>query len=118
MCWPVPKSREFPLPWHNPDPGFGKYTNPAFENLRGAWEQDQFGVELPVAIHPPYVHPRLRAQGSCFTIHGKRKVGLAELLPTTILKRYVVSPSRRLCMLSDLALLGITDTSYSPILMV
>jgi len=42
---PVPKSREFRLPWHNPgDPRFAKYTNPAFENLRGAWEEDQFGV--------------------------------------------------------------------------
>jgi hypothetical protein len=52
--------REFPLVWHDP----GGALNPAFENLRGAWENDRFGVQLPLAIHPAYVHPRLRSQRS------------------------------------------------------
>jgi hypothetical protein len=97
--------REFPLPWINP---------PAFENLRGAWEKDSVGVELPVAIYPTYVHPRLRGQRSCFTIHGKRKVGLNTLVPGTILKRYVLAPASRQSMLDELALLGITETVLFP----
>jgi FRG domain len=62
------RPREFPLPWH--DPPQSPHSNPAFENLRGAWEQGGFGVPLPVAIYPTYVHPRMRGQRSCFTIHG------------------------------------------------
>src|ERR1700730_19282468 len=46
--------REFPLVWLQPTTGI----NPAFENLRGAWELDQPGVQLPVAVYPTYVHVR------------------------------------------------------------
>jgi hypothetical protein len=62
--------REFPLVWHRPDPPI---VNPAFENLREAWELDSPGVPLPGAIFPTCVHPRLRTQRACFTIFGKRK---------------------------------------------
>jgi hypothetical protein len=102
--------REFPLVWHNPE----GVLNPAFENLRGAWEQDGPGVPLPLAIHPTYVHPRLRSQRSCFTIHGKRKGGLDTLVPKSILRRYVVDPTYRQSMFRDVALLGITDSVVFP----
>jgi hypothetical protein len=108
----TPPPREFPLPWH--DPGIAR-PNPAFENLRGAWEQGRFGVPLPVAIYPTYVHARLRGQRSCFTIHGTDKSGLASLLAgTPILKRYVVDPACRQSMRSELAVLGITDSVVFP----
>lgn len=102
--------REFPLVWHNPD----GVLNPAFENLRGAREQDGPGVPLPLAIHPTYVHPRLRSQRSCFTIHGKRKGGLDTLVPKSILRRYVVDPAYRQSMFRDVGLLGITDSVVFP----
>jgi FRG domain len=102
--------REFPLVWHNPRGA----TNPAFENLRGAWENDGPGVQLPLAIHPTYVHPRLRSQRSCFTIHGKRKSGLDRLVPQSILRRYVVDPACRQSMINEVALLGITDSVVFP----
>src|SRR5262249_32719804 len=82
-------------------------TNPAFENLRGAWEQDQHGGDLPVAIYPTYVHPRLRAQRACFTIHGKRKDGLNSLVRDTLLKRYDIDPARRTSTLTSLSSLGV-----------
>jgi hypothetical protein len=69
------RMREFPLTWVD---HAGK--NPAFENIGGAWTYDQHGVELPIAVYPTYVHARLRAQYSCFTVHGKRKVGLDSLV--------------------------------------
>src|SRR5258706_7541234 len=77
--------REFPLTWVE-----HAGRNPAFENINGAWVQDKRGVELPVAVYPHYIHARLRAQRSCFTVHGKRKQGLDTLVPDKILKRYAV----------------------------
>jgi hypothetical protein len=101
---------EFPLVWHDPRGAL----NPAFENLRGAWENDTRGVDLPLAIHPTYVHPRLRSQRSCFTIHGKRKGGLDQLVPQSILRRYVVDPASRQSMINELTLLGVTDSVVFP----
>jgi len=103
--------REFPLIWlQRPPPNI----NPAFENLRGAWELDQPGVQLPIAVYPTYVHARLRAQRSCFTIHGKRKQGLNTLAPDSILKRYAVDPASRQAMIKELRTLGITDSVAFP----
>ena len=120
--------REFPLVWHDPDPNWDpkrvgrriwsrarpRKVNPAFENLRGAWENDVPGVLLPVAIHPTYVHSRLRSQRSCFTIHGKSKSGLNTLVPRSMLRGYVVDLASRRCMINELALLGITDSVVFP----
>jgi hypothetical protein len=124
LSYPAPlrqkiRPREFPLPWHGPGG-----QNPAFENLRGAWEQNTRGVPLPVAIYPTYVHARMRGQRSCFTIHGTAKSGLDSLLagpapapwtgPWPILKRYVVDPACRQSMRSELAVLGITESVAFP----
>lgn len=115
--------RQFPLIWHNPDPEPPPWApartrpravSPAFENLRGAWEEDQFGVDLPVAVYPTYVHARLRAQQSCFTIHGRRKESLHSLVPDKMLKRYEVDPTCCASMRYDLRLLGIVDSVTFP----
>ena len=100
--------REFPLPWHAV-PGNG-----AYENICGAWEHDGPGVSLPVAVHPTYVHARLRGQQGCFTIHGKKKEGLDRLVPDSILERYQVDPASHEKMLWDLQVLGITDSVAFP----
>ena len=123
------RPRQFPLPWHDPwpqipwhsqlfpwhDPG-PRLFNPAFENLRGAWEQGTHGVPLPVAIYPTYVHARLRARRSCFTIHGTDTRGLDTLLAGKgMLKRYELDPACRQCMRSELAVsFGITDSVVFP----
>lgn len=103
--------REFPLAWHRPDP---PAMNPAAENVCGAWEEDVPGVALPVAVHPSYVHSRLRAQRGCFTIHGKRKEGIQSLVPATVLKRYEVDPTCRPDMMRDLSTMGITEAVAYP----
>lgn len=103
--------REFPLPWH---PSEEAAKNGAFENIRGAWEYDREGVELPVAVYPTYVHPRLRGQRACFTIHGKRKEGLNHIAPQSVLKQYQLDPEFCDSMLKDLQILGITDTVAFP----
>ena len=107
----VGKFREFPLTWVD-----HSGRNPAFENIAGAWVLDQRGVPLPIAVYPTYVHARLRAQRSCLTVHGKRKEGLATLVPSTggILKRYVVDPDCRPSMITELRSLGVTDSVAFP----
>ncbi len=105
------EARQFPLIWHRPELPI---VNPAFENLRGAWELDGPGVALPVAVYPTHVHPRLRAQRACFTIHGKRKEGLNSLVPDRLLKRYEIDPASRQAMRKDLLHLGVTDSVAFP----
>ncbi len=103
--------REFPLPWFNPR---GGGVNIANQNMRGAWEQDRAGVDLPVAVHPTHVHSRLRAQHARFTVHGKRKDSLQVLVPDSILKRYAIELSCRLAIRRELSVLGVTESVAYP----
>jgi hypothetical protein len=66
------------------------------------------------AVHPTYVHARLRAQRACFTIHGKKKESLLSLVPDTILKRYEVNPARRDFMRNELFTLGVAESMAFP----
>ena len=65
-------------------------------------------------MYPHYIHARLRAQRSCFTVHGKLKQGLDTLVPDEILKCYAVDPPCRDSMLNELRTLGITDSVAFP----
>ena len=103
--------REFPLPWFNP---VQRGRNMANENMRGAWERDAVGIEVPMAIHPTYVHHRLRAQHSCFTVHGKRKASLDLMVSGDMLKRFEVDPESRPSIQRDLATLGVTESVAYP----
>ena len=69
---------EFALTWLRSSAGS---INIGHENIRGAWEQDKIGVDLPIAIHPTYMHPRMMAQRSVFTIHGKIKTPICDQVP-------------------------------------
>jgi len=100
--------RQFPLTWDN-RPG-----NIGFANIGAAWTEDQGGTELPVAVYPTYVHPRLSAQRPGFTVHGKLRQGLNTLLPDRILKRYAVDPNHRQSMVEQLRTLGVTDSIAFP----
>jgi len=104
--------REFPLPGYRPRPP--QPLNVAAENIAGAWEKDDPGVSFPVAVHPTYVHARLRAQRACFTVHGKKKDSLQALVPETILKRYEVDPERRSEIARDLFMLGVAESTAFP----
>jgi len=46
-------------------------SNLGNSNISAAWELDEGGSELPVAIHPTNVHTRMNTQKSCFTVQGK-----------------------------------------------
>jgi hypothetical protein len=103
--------KEFPLTFHRPPM---PPLNPAAENIAGASERDGPGVELPVAIHPRYVHGRLRGQRACFTVHGKQKGCLNTLVPTTLLRRYVIDLACRPKLIRELRMLGIIESVVFP----
>lgn len=83
-------------------------------NIRGAWESDAVGTALPVAIKPTYVHPRMAAQKSCFTIHGKIKKPIPELVPESVLARFRIRPRAIPGIRRNMEMLGVTHTSVYP----
>lgn len=83
-------------------------------NVRGAWERDQVGTELPVAIHPTNIHPRMSTQKSCFTIHGMKKDSLASLVGARLLRKYIVAEEAIDSIKFDLQMMGITYSSLFP----
>jgi len=95
--------------------------NIAFENITGAWSLDRRGIQFPVAILPTNVHPRMTAQRSCFTVHGKDKRSLFSILSETkrddIIKKYVFDikdENQREAMLDELRILGISQATILP----
>jgi hypothetical protein len=101
----------FPLTWFRPKDGT---VNIGHENIRGAWETDRVGVDLPVAIKPTYIHPRMSAQKSCFTVHGKLKKPMPELVPDELLVKIPIDEASVKSLQDDLSMLGITHTSVFP----
>lgn len=101
---------EFPLTWHNPDDG---PVNIGSINIRGAWENDNPGISLPVAVQPTNIHARMSVQRSCFTVQGKDKRSLAHQVPQH-LRRYIIDPASRSQMRSDLLVLGISHSTVFP----
>ena len=83
-------------------------------NIRAAWERDSVGTDLPVAIHPTSIHPRMSAQKSCFTIHGRLKKPLSRLVDHRALRKYIVSSSAVKRMRRDLRMIGITHVTAFP----
>lgn len=83
-------------------------------NIRGAWEKDKVGTIMPVAIHPTHIHPRISTQKSCFTIHGKNKACISDLVNSRILRKYIIKRNEIEQFKRDLRLLGITHSSLYP----
>ncbi len=101
----------FPLTWfsfpnHNP-------INIGSINIAGAWELNQRGVDLPVAILPTAMHPRITVQRSCFTVHGLCKSSLVHQVPQLLIQLQV-DPAQRTNMRADLRRLGIDHSTVFP----
>ena len=76
----------FPLTWI-------KYS-PGNQNIRAAWETAWEGLEIPIAIHPINIHPRMSAQKSCFTVHGRNHEGLHKLVKGKFIKKFGTSETK------------------------
>ncbi len=103
---------ELPLPWHQARSP--NVINIGSINIRGAWERDAVGVDAPVAFVPTHVHPRMAAQRSRFTVHGRMKFSLEELVLPEIWRRYPLNPSSKASVLKDLRMLGVQEASAFP----
>jgi hypothetical protein len=110
---------EFPLSWLEPErvvrthAGLVKQTDLGSANINAAWTRDTIGTELPVAIRPTNIHPRMTVQRSGFTVHGKNKSSLIDQVPQ-LLTRYHIEPKERVAMQQHLYLLGISHSTVSP----
>jgi hypothetical protein len=101
------------LTWYSPEDK--NITNIANANIQAAWSNEEGAIELPVAIPPTYVHQRIPAQISCFTIHGKQKESMCKILSgKDILKKYVIDPNKSIEMLEDLRTLGVSRAALFP----
>lgn len=135
------KDNEFPLTWYSPDraqptnhdlakisyfikttdkkpneimEGLGLNINLGNYNIRAAWENDEGGTDLPVAIHPTNIHTRMNTQKSVFTIQGKDRRSLSILVDDRILKKYIIDPKCKGELTRDLRMIGITHISINP----
>ncbi len=103
----------YALTWYSPEDK--RIRNIGSENLNAAWRDDQGGLDLPVAIPPTYVHPRIPAQRSCFTVHGKKKESLCDLISgKDIIKKYVIDGTKSKGMLDELRTLGVSRATLFP----
>ena len=105
-----PDMNVYPLTWFRPEGSI----NIGSANVAAAWEQDRGGTRLPVAIKPTYIHPRMSAQKSCFTIWGSDKRPLHEIIPPDLLWMYRIRRNAIGRMTSELRVMGITRSSLFP----
>lgn len=104
-------NKSFPLTWFDPH---GRVKNIGVENIKGAWELNYDGLELPVAVHPTYIHQRMSAQRSVFTIHGAKKECICDLVPKSIWLRFIIDPDAVPSLKRDLRMLGIHESTAFP----
>lgn len=100
----------FPITWAGD-------SNPAYLNIRAAWQLGSGAAELPVAVEPTAVHPRIRAQHSYFTVHGSRPLPISDLVGEECLRRYEMhfpSPAMKSVALKELRRLGISRFTILP----
>lgn len=88
--------------------------NLANMNVRAAWEIRFQGTELPIALLPSYVHPRMTAQRSRFTIHGRIKSGLKLALGKDVLALLVIDKAKTPELKEELSVLGIGPSVVYP----
>lgn len=110
--------RQIPLSWYGES-----HDPPCPLNIKGAFENDTVGYEYPIALWPQHIHPRITAQKSCFTVHGKNKSGINILLEngynikkSNFLKKYPIEIELKdvKFILNELKLLGISNSTLFP----
>jgi len=67
-----------------------------------------------VAVHPTYIHPRMSAQRSVFTVHGSIKEPISNIIPHDLLRKFEIIPQFIPQLLEDLHILGIHDSTAFP----
>lgn len=74
----------------------------------------------PVAVHPSFIHSRMSAQKSCFTIHGSNNTSLEEQFADSrfvekgYLRKYMIAQNASRRILNELRVLGISHSTVFP----
>lgn len=91
----------------------GIKVNLGYENIAAAWTMEERGVQNPVAIQPTTVHPRMNAQHSYFTVHGRRHESLNKMVGEECLRRFdiYIPPERGI---KELRTMGIANSTIMP----
>ena len=89
-------------------------TNHANLNIRRAWENDRVGTELPIAVYPTSIHPRMATQKSCFTIHRQHHASLSNVFNQNSLVKFEIVDEHADGMYKDLRLLGVSYSTVFP----
>jgi hypothetical protein len=100
----------FPLTWF---PGEGE-KNIGFKNVQAAWRLGSGATELPVAIEPTNIHPRMNAQHSYFTVHGESPKPLCGQVGPSCLRKYRIDIADRDAAMRDLRRLGVAHSTIMP----
>ncbi|MBP7262525.1 MAG: FRG domain-containing protein [Bacteroidia bacterium] len=90
------------------------HNNP--EELREKYNLSEI-PKVPMAIIPPLMHPRMHSQFSCFTIHPKPQDGYSIqdiIQDNKYLMRYIIPKELKKIFKSNLASLGISQSSIFP----
>jgi len=103
----LPDANEFPMHW-------GNEQSPAHRNIQAAYLNDAGGSEYPVCFLPTYIHPRMAAQRSTFTVHGKQKVSISSINGLTHLVKFDINPASKNEIVQDLRILGFSFSSLFP----
>jgi len=83
-------------------------------------KEKPIATKYPIAVQPTYVHLRMFAQKSVFTIHGYKTIGFerlfyeSSLVRNGYLKKYVISRDNVSNVLNDLKSAGITYSTLFP----
>jgi FRG domain len=90
-------------------------SNNGAVNFRRAWGATDEGTDLPIAVHGTSIHPRITAQKGCFTIHGKQKRPLSDLISDPrILRQYQIDAKALDSIRFDLRMAGVTYSTMYP----
>jgi hypothetical protein len=77
-------------------------------------------LQSPVAVFPSTVHPRMRAQKACFTLHGADHCDLRDIFhekgwaAADMLRDYVIPRDQKSQLADELALVGTTYSTVFP----
>jgi len=77
-------------------------------------------TKYPIAIQPTYIHIRMLAQKSCFTIHGLATKGFealfnnSDLVKNKYFRKYIIKNKHANRILIDLKTAGITNSTVFP----
>ena len=85
------------------------------KNIRGAWESNRIGTDLPMAIHATYIHPRMYAQKSCFTINGMDEQGFMKVITNdNVIQGIQIDSGQVTEIIKQLREMGITHGAVPP----